>query len=159
MSSIRRPQRGPSGFTLIELLSVIGVAGVAAATAVPRLTALAGEARYASLQIAHGALSSVAAIAHGRFAIRGGSTQTYGDVPLPMVHGYPGADGRLAEAAGLTPGYSVHAGDAGTLIIVPKDLAGTAAADQGHLVYTQSRAPQSAPVIALGAAASAATCS
>ncbi len=159
MPSVRRPQRGPSGFTLIELIAVLGVVGVVTATAVPRLTALAGEARYASLQIAQGSLSSVSAIAHGQFAIRAGSVQTYGDVPLPMVNGYPGADAKLAEAAGLAPGYAVHAGDAGTLVIVPKDLAGSAAAEQCYLVYIQSRTPQSAPVIALGAAASTATCS
>lgn len=159
MPSVRRPQRGPSGFTLIELIAVLGVVGVVTATAVPRLTALAGEARYASLQVAQGSLSSVSAIAHGQFAIRAGSMQTYGDVPLPMVNGYPGADAKLAEAAGLAPGYAVHAGDAGTLVIVPKDLAGSAAAEQCYLVYIQSRTPQSAPVIALGAAASTATCS
>jgi MSHA pilin protein MshA len=159
MPSARRPQRGPSGFTLIELIAAIGVVGVVGATAVPRLTALAGEARYASLQVAQGSLSSVAAIAHGQFAIRAGSTQTYGDVPLPMVNGYPGADAKLAEAAGLAPGYTVHARDAGTLVIVPKDLAGSAAADQCYLVYTESRTPQSAPAIALGTTASAAACS
>lgn len=158
----RRPQRGPSGFTLIELIAAIGVVGVVSATAVPRLTALAGEARFASLQVAQGSLSSVAAIAHGQFAIRGStpdSMQTYGDVALPMVNGYPGAAETLAAAAGLAPGYAVHVKDAGTLLIVPKDLAGSAAADQCYLVYTQSRTPQAAPVIALGATASAASCS
>lgn len=161
MPSARRPQRGSSGFTLIEIISVIGVVGVVGATAAPRLTALAGEARYASLQVAQGSLSSVSTIAHGQFAIRGGTpggVQTYGDVPLPMVNGYPGAHERLADAAGLASGYSVRAGDAGTLVLVPKDLAGSAAAERCYLVYTESRAPQSAPVIALGAAASAATC-
>jgi hypothetical protein len=53
----------------------------------------------------------------------------------------------------------VHVKDAGTLLIVPKDLAGSAAADQCYLVYAQSRTPQAAPVIALGATASAASCS
>lgn len=159
MPSARRPQRGPSGFTLIELLAVIGVAGVVTATAVPRLTALAGEARYASLQVAQGALASVAASAHGQFLIDGAATQTFEDVTLPMVNGYPGADARVANAAGLARGYTVHARAANTMIIVPRDLAGTDAAARCYLVYTQSPTPRTPPTIAIGDGTTAAACS
>jgi MSHA pilin protein MshA len=159
MQSARPPQGRQSGFTLIELLSVIGIAGVITAAAIPKLTALAGEARYASLQVAQGALSSVAASAHGQFMVDGADMQRFEDIPVAMVNGYPAASQALTEAAGLAQGYIVHAKNAGTIVIVPRDLAGSAAADQCYLVYTQSRTPQSPPVITLGGAATAATCS
>lgn len=158
MPSARRPQRGPSGFTLIELISVIGVVGVVSATAVPRLTALAGEARYAALQVAQGALSSVASSAHGQFMIDGAATQAFEDVAVPMVHGYPGADPALAAAAGLARGYTVYPKGTGSMIIVPKDLAGTDGAARCYLVYTQSPAPRTPPTIAIGDGTTAAAC-
>jgi MSHA pilin protein MshA len=159
MPSARRPQRGQSGFTLIELVAVIGVVGVVSATALPRLTALTGEARYASLKVAQGALASVASGAHGRFMIDGAATQTFEDVALPMVNGYPGADGKLADAAGLAHGYTVHAQGAGSMIIVPKDLAAADGAARCYLVYTQSPAPHTPPSVTIGDGTSAATCS
>jgi len=158
MQSAHPPQRGQSGFTLIELLSVIGVAGVLTAAAIPRLTALAGEARFASLQVAQGALSSVAASAHGQFMVDGDDTQHFEDIPVAMVNGYPAASQALTEAAGLAQGYTVYPTDGGAIIIVPKGLADTGAAARCQLIYTQSPAPQTPPTVALGADASAATC-
>jgi len=157
MRSDRRQTRHQSGFTLIELISVIGVLGVVTATAVPRLTALAGEARYASLKVAQGALASTASIAHAQFMIKGG-VPTFENVPLPMVNGYPGADPALADAAGLAHGYTVQAQEAGTMIIVPKDMAGTEGAARCYLVYSQSPAPHTPPTVAIGGDASAAGC-
>lgn len=154
----RRPQPHSSGFTLIELISVIGIAGIVTAAAVPRLTALTGEARYASLQAAQSALMSVAASAHGQFLINGAASQDFEDVSVPMVHGYPGADPLLAEAAGLARGYTVRALAAGAIAIVPKDLAGMAGESRCYLVYTQSAGPRRPPVVTIGKEATPAGC-
>lgn len=153
-----RRQKRQSGFTLVELIAVIGVVGVVSATAVPRLTALTGEARYASLKTAQRALLSVASSAHGQFMIDGAATQDFEDVSLPMVHGYPGADPAVLEAAGLARGYTVKAADAGSLTIVPGDLAGTAGAARCYLVYTQSSGPRRPPAVTLAAQATADSC-
>lgn len=158
MQSARRQFPRQSGFTLIELIATISVVGVVTATAVPRLTALAGEARYASLQVAQGALLSVASTAHGKFMIDGAGTQAFEDVALPMVNGYPRAHPALADAAGLAKGYTARTDDAGSLVVVPNGLADPAAA-RCYLVYTQSRAPHTPPTVAIGGDTTAATCS
>ena len=157
MQSARRPPRKQSGFTLVELIAMIGVVGVIGATALPRLTGLAGEARYASLQVAQGALLGVASAAHGKFMIDGAGTQAFEDVALPMVNGYPGAHPALADAAGLARGYTVRTDGSGSLVVVPNGLADAAAA-RCYLVYTQSRAPHTPPTVAIGGDATAATC-
>jgi MSHA pilin protein MshA len=157
MHSTRQQVPRQSGFTLIELIATIGVLGVVSATALPRLTALGGEARYASLKVAQGALLGVASAAHGKFLIDGAGTQAFEDVTLPMVNGYPGAHPALADAAGLARGYTVQPQGAGALRIVPKDLAATGAA-RCYLVYTQSQRPHAPPTVAIGADSTAATC-
>jgi len=161
--------RSQSGFTLIESVTVIALTGVLTATALPRLTALSGEARYAALQSAGSALATVAATSHGKFMIDGRSTQTLEDVVLSMVEGYPAADAATFDAAGLGKGYVIYtsasapastapAVAAGSMAIVPKSIAGTARASDCYLVYTQSRAPNIPPVIAEGENASGASC-
>jgi MSHA pilin protein MshA len=157
MQNARRPPPKPSGFTLVELIAMVGVVGVLGATALPRLTALAGEARHASLQAAQGALLSVTSTAHGKFMIDGAATQAFEDVALPMVNGYPRAHPALADAAGLTKGYTVRMDGAGSLVVVPKGLSDPAAA-RCYLVYTQSPAPHTPPSVAIGGDTTAATC-
>jgi len=158
-----------SGFTLIESVTVIALTGVLTATALPRLTALTGEARYAALQSAGSALATVAATAHGKFMIDGRRTQALEDVSLSMVEGYPAADGATFDAAGLGKGYVVYTGAAaptadmpavapGSMAIVPRSIAGTPRARDCYLVYTQGRAPNLPPVITTGENTSAATC-
>lgn len=158
-----------SGFTLIESVAVIALAGAVTATALPRLTALTGEARYAALQSAGSALATVAATAHGKFMIDGRGTQALEDVSVSMVAGYPAADGATFDAAGLGKGYVLYAGGAapaanapavapGSMAIVPKSIAGTPRARDCYLVYTQGRAPNIPPAIEPGENASAATC-
>lgn len=156
-----------SGFTLIESVTVIALTGVLTAAALPRLTALTGEARYAALQSAGSALATVAVTAHGKFLIDGRGTQALEDVSLSMVEGYPAADQATFDAAGLGKGYVLytHASDAnapavpaGSMAIVPRSIAGTARARDCYLVYTQSRAPHTPPVVTEGAGASGASC-
>lgn len=158
-----------SGFTLIESVAVIALAGAVTATALPRLTALTGEARYAALQSAGSALATVAATAHGKFMIDGRRTQTLEDVSLSMVAGYPVADRATFDAAGLGKGYVVYTGGAtpapnapalapGSMAIVPKSIAGTPRARDCYLVYTEGLAPNIPPVITEGGKTSAASC-
>ena len=54
--SIKNNAQG--GFTLIELIVVIVILGILAATALPKFASMAGDARWASLNAARGALSS-----------------------------------------------------------------------------------------------------
>ncbi len=157
------------GFTLVETTAVIAITGTLAATALPRLTALGGEARQAALGSAQGALASVAAMSHAKFLINGETTQTFEDSTMTLVHGYPAANQATADAAGLSIGYVVYTGAsgggattppvfAGSMSLVPKAIAGTAKARACYLVYEQASAASPRPKIRMGDSTTAETC-
>ena len=163
----RRGREG--GFTLVETTAVIAITGILAATALPRMNALTGEARYASLNSARAALSTAATMSHAKFLINGKTTQTHQDATVTLVHGYPAATQATADAAGLTEGYVVYTGasgpgatppavDAGAMSLVPKDIAGTTRAKDCFLVYEQASAASPVPKIRVGGNATAETC-
>ena len=158
-----------SGFTLVELTAVIAILGVLAAAALPRMATLTGDARHASLNSARAALSTVATMSHAKFLINGKTTQTLQDSTVTLVSGYPAATAATADAAGLTADYVVYTQAsgaaamappvaAGSMSLVPRDIAGTAKAVDCFLIYEE--ASDSSPIakIRLGANASARTC-
>ena len=112
-----------TGFTLIELIVVIVILGILAATALPRFTNLARDARIAKLNAARGAVAAAAGVIHGTYLARGGVADAAGSTPcvgtnaingtlcteaglITLINGYPAAaavgTAGIVSAAGLT---------------------------------------------------------
>lgn len=154
-----RPAR-TTGFTLVETTAVIAIVGAMAAAALPKMGAVAGDARHGALQQARASLSTVATMSHAKFMINGQAAQTFQDSTVALVHGYPTASHATAEAAGLGEGFVVlpQPSSPGAMLLVPADLAGSARAADCFLVYEQASAARPVPRISLGGNARPETC-
>lgn len=167
---IKRNAQG--GFTLIELIVVIVILGILAATALPKFASLGGDARFASLNAARGALSATAAMAHGKFLANPTVAQNLNvmmeDQQISLTaNGYPTAVQATAFAAGLAAAdYQVFAAGtsganqptvaANQIAIVPAGLVGSANAANCYLTYTTSTTAP--PTIVIPSTVTAATC-